>query len=209
MISTPQPTAEVSKEYGGKQNLDRNAESAWNGYSYKRVKRELAIEDALEMRRNCKPYLFLLFLLPYPGHSPSCLFLLTFFSRWGTYFSFIFVFQLMFSWCGTGDYCVMKKVKCSGELPCRVCKRKQLDCVFSPKQRPGPKIRMNTACVESSRNGYEKATNIKVPFVEIKSPRCEQPKLLEADSGEDSTYHLTNALLSLKYRTCSNSTIPE
>ncbi len=132
-----------------------------------------------------------------------------FFSRWGTYFSSIFVFQLMFSWCGTGDYCVMKKVKCSGELPCRVCKRKQLDCVFSPKQRPGPKIRMNTACVESSRNGYEKATNIKVPFVEIKSPRCEQPKLLEADSGEDSTYHLTNALLSLKYRACLNSTIPE
>ncbi|CAM9798691.1 unnamed protein product [Chrysoparadoxa australica] len=39
------------------------------------------------------------------------------------------------------DYCVRKKVKCNGELPCHMCRRKNFVCVYSVKQKPGPKVR--------------------------------------------------------------------
>ncbi|CAM9923187.1 unnamed protein product, partial [Choristocarpus tenellus] len=38
------------------------------------------------------------------------------------------------------DYCVSKKVKCNGEHPCHMCRRKSLSCVYSVKQKPGPKV---------------------------------------------------------------------
>ncbi|CAM9756884.1 unnamed protein product, partial [Hapterophycus canaliculatus] len=37
------------------------------------------------------------------------------------------------------DFCVKKKVKCSGTMPCAICSRKGLRCGFSLKQKPGPK----------------------------------------------------------------------
>ncbi|CAM9187807.1 unnamed protein product [Ascophyllum nodosum] len=37
------------------------------------------------------------------------------------------------------DYCVEKKVRCSGSIPCTMCLRKGLTCMFSLKQKPGPK----------------------------------------------------------------------
>ncbi|CAM9567840.1 unnamed protein product, partial [Pylaiella littoralis] len=42
------------------------------------------------------------------------------------------------------DKCVLKKVRCSGRIgggPCAYCKRKTHKCVFSIKQKPGPKCR--------------------------------------------------------------------
>ncbi|CAM9187883.1 unnamed protein product [Ascophyllum nodosum] len=38
------------------------------------------------------------------------------------------------------DHCVKKKVKCSGNTPCNMCRRKGLTCIFSLKQKPGPKV---------------------------------------------------------------------
>ncbi|CAM9589289.1 unnamed protein product, partial [Discosporangium mesarthrocarpum] len=39
------------------------------------------------------------------------------------------------------DYCVRKKVKCSGTSPCIMCQRKSLQCIYSVKKKPGPKSR--------------------------------------------------------------------
>lgn len=50
------------------------------------------------------------------------------------------------------DYCVRKKVKCNGMLPCHMCRRKQFACVYSVKQKPGPKVRTGN---ESQGNSVE------------------------------------------------------
>ncbi len=121
-------------------------------------------------------------------------------------------------WCDTGDYCVLKKVKCSGELPCRVCDRKRLVCTFSVKQRPGPKVRAMRTEVERIKTGKNNVTNTNTPFVGEKSSGWEQTTHSEAESdnggkcapfrkgaalvymkNEEKTYDATNALLSLKY----------
>eukprot|EP00752_Nemacystus_decipiens_P008654 g7727.t1 len=54
------------------------------------------------------------------------------------------------------DYCVEKKVRCSGRIEggaCAYCTRKKHDCVFSVKQKPGPKCLRHHCEEESSAEG--------------------------------------------------------
>lgn len=49
-----------------------------------------------------------------------------------SYLAHIFIFLRL--------YPVTRKVKCSGTMPCSMCTRKGLQCEFSLKQKPGPKV---------------------------------------------------------------------
>mmetsp|Transcript_19051 Transcript_19051/g.28103 ORF Transcript_19051/g.28103 Transcript_19051/m.28103 type:complete len:312 (+) Transcript_19051:115-1050(+) len=47
------------------------------------------------------------------------------------------------------DECVKRKIKCDGNQPCGTCVRKRLNCAYSYKQKPGPKVKPSSPSIGS------------------------------------------------------------
>lgn len=99
------------------------------------------------------------------------------------------------------DYCVRKKVKCNGDRPCHMCRRKKMVCTYSVKQKPGPKVKAagGGEQVGGPISTPHRKSHLGAAAAPSSAPQISMASLSVKCHQEGDDIEITEALLALKH----------